>query len=437
MANTPQDSSGDREPVSRVWNNFGQLVTGRLVSAVLTLVATAVMARSLGPAEFGVVVIMHTYVLTMRALFNLKPAETFVRFAVPLIDKNDLAGINQLLGLVRSFEWVTMLVATMLAVMLVPLVGPWLGLPDSAVVVLMAYSLVLLASPVGTARGFCRATERFDVLRGALAIGPAVRLCGVLLAWYLDATWEYFAAAWGVSLLVSYLYLWVRGARLIRESGYKPVHIPWRLANQKYPGLPGFVGVVYAQGILDQLPRHLITLLIGGLLGAASAGLYRIAREIADVLAKPVQLIRQAAFTEITRIGSRDNTALSGVFVRYGLRMFGPAVVLVGLASWFRDDLLALIGGPEYVGAGVLLVLLLVAAAVDLVAAILRPISYALGKAMVALRVQVMAMLTYLGTFIAFSSSYGLVSVGLAAIAAATVTLVLLGSLVWRWSSAR
>ena len=207
-------------------------MTGRLVSAVLTLVATAVMARSLGPAEFGVVVLMHTYVLTMRALFNLKPAETFVRFAVPLIDKNDLAGINQLLGLVRSFEWVTMLVATMLAVMLVPLVGPWLGLPDSAVVVLMAYSLVLLASPVGTARGFCRATERFDVLRGALAIGPAVRLCGVLLAWYLDATWEYFAAAWGVSLLVSYLYLWVRGARLIRESGYKPVHIPWRLANR-------------------------------------------------------------------------------------------------------------------------------------------------------------------------------------------------------------
>ena len=117
--------------------------------------------------------------------------------------------------------------------------------------------------------------------------------------------------------------------------------------------------------------------------------------------------------------------------------MVGPAVVLVGVASWFREELLTLIGGPEYVVAGLLLVLLLVAAAVDLVAAILRPISYALGKAMVALRVQVLAMLTYLGTFVAFSGSYGLVSVGLAAIAAAAVTLLLLGALVWRWSSVR
>ena len=422
---------------SKVWSNFGQLVTGRLVSAVLTLLATAVMARALGPAEFGVVVLLHTYVLTVRALLNLKPAETFVNYGVGLLDAGDTAQINRLLGLVRSFEWVTMLLATAVGVMAAPVIGPLLGLPDDAIVVLMAYSLVLLTSPVGTARGFCRATERFDVLRSALAIGPAVRLTGVLLAWYLSASWHYFALAWSVSLGVSYLFLWWRGAALIRRSGYKPEHIAWTRAGKEFPGLPGFVGVVYGQGILDQLPRHLITLLIGGFLGAASAGLYRVAREVADVLAKPVQLIRQAAFTEITRIGkngSEGKSGLSGVFVRYGLRMLAPAVALVLVASYFREELLTAIGGAEYGAAGSLLVLLLIAAAVELVGAVLRPTAYAYGKAMVALRVQVVAMLSYLTVFVVLSQTYGLVSVGIAAIVAAGGTLGMLGTLVWRWS---
>lgn len=425
------------QETSKVWSNFGQLVTGRLVSAILTLLATAVMARALGPSEFGLVVLLHTYVLTVRALLNLKPAETFVNFGVGLIDVGNKAQASRLLGLIRSFEWVTMLLATALGVFAAPLIGPLLGLPDTAIGVLMAYSLVLLTSPVGTSRGFCRATERFDVLRTSIAIGPMVRLAGVLLAWYFSASWHYFALAWGVSLAVAYLFLGWRGRRLMRNGGYKPEHISWRQASTEFPGLPGFVGVVYGQGILDQLPKQLITLLIGGFLGTASAGLYRVAREIADVLAKPVQLIRQAAFTEITRIresGADGKAGLAQVFVRFGLRMLFPALLLVGLVSYFREELLTAIAGADYAVAGTLLVLLLIAAAIELVGAVLRPTAYAFGKAGVALRVQIIAMLAYISVFVVLSHSYGLVSVGIAAIVAAGITLIVLGGLVWRWS---
>lgn len=395
------------------------------------------MARALGPEEFGLIVLMHSYVLMVRALFNLKPAETFVRFGVPLMDAEETAKVNQLLGLVRSFEWVTMLIACVTAVVFAPLAAGWLGLPDSAGVILMVYSLVLLTSAVGTARGFCRASERFDVLRTAQVIGPAVRLTGVVLAWYLDASWEYFAGAWGLSLALSYLFVWRQGSRLIRDSGFTPQHLPWGRAATEFEGLPSFTGVVYVQGILDQLPRHIVTLLIGGFLGAANAGLYRVAREIADVLAKPVLLIRQAAFTEITRLGAQGNGALAGVFRTYGLRLILPALALVSLASVFREELLVFVGGSAYSQAGLLLVLLLVAAAIELVGAVLRPIAYAHGKASVALKVQVAAMLTYLGIFVVLSGVYGLNSVGVAAIASACVTLLTLGGLVWRWSGSR
>ena len=411
---------------SKVWHNFGQLVTGRLVSAVLTFIATLIMARSLGPQEFGLVVLLHTYVLVARALVNFKPAELFVRYGVPLIDADDREGVTDLLGVVRSVELLSMLSATLLALCAAPLVGPYLGWSDDTVVVAMIYSLVLLGSGVGTARGLCRAFERFDLLRIQLAIGPAVRLLGVLLAWQLQASWHYFALAWGISLLVSYLYMRRQGRKLLREKRFKPRHMSFSAARDRFPGLANFAGVVYLQGNLDQLPRQLITLLIGAFLGSAAAGLYRIAREIADILAKPVQLIRHAAFTELTRVAENDPSALGSRVLRDSLKLLLPGVALVGIGFLWGDRALQLIAGEQYTGAYLLLVLLLAAAAIELLGALLRPLAYVLDRANAALLVQLTTTGVYLLAFVLLSAAWGVSAVGIAACLAAVLGVVLM-----------
>lgn len=411
---------------SKVWNNFGQLVSGRLVSSMLTFAATVIMARSLGPAEFGGVVILHTYVVVARALVNFKPAEAFVRFGVPLIDDDDRDSIADLLGVVRVIEWLSTLFATVLAVCAAPLIGPWLGWSDETIVIAMLYSLVLLGSAIGTARGLCRALERFDILRTQLAVGPIVRLLGVALAWYFAASWHYFALAWGVSLLASYVYLRWQGKKLLRENGFCPRHISLRHARERFPGLQSFMGVVYVQGNLDQLPRHLVTLLLGSFLGNAAAGLYRIARELADILAKPVQLIRQAAFTELTRVALNDPPGLLARVMRDSFKLLIPGVVLVGIGILWGDRVLEVVAGEEYGNAYLLFVLLLGAAGIELLGALLRPLAYVLGRANRALTVQVITTGVYLSGFLALYSSWGVDAVGIAACVAAVLGVLLM-----------
>ena len=411
---------------SKVWSNFGQLAGGRLVSAVLTFLATIIMARSLGPEEFGSVVLLHTYALVARALLNFKPSETFVRYGVPLIDADNRESLADLLGIVRVVEWLSAIFATLFAVCAAPLLGPYLGWSDDLIVIAMAYSLILLGSAVGTARGMCRALERFDVLRNQLAIGPSVRLVGVLLAWYFEASWHYFAFAWGFSLLVSYLYMRRQGTKLLKETGYQPRHISFAKAVDRFPGLPSFMGVVYVQGNLDQLPRQLVTLLLGGSLGSAAAGLYRIAREIADILAKPVQLIRQAAFTELTRVAQAEPQGLPSRVLRDSLKLLLPGIVLVGVGYLWGDLVLKYIAGEQYVAAHLLLVLLLAAAAVELLGALLRPLAYVLNSANRALFAQVCASLTYLVVFVVLVGTWGVEAVGVAACVAALLGVVLM-----------
>ena len=51
---------------TRVFKNFGVVLRGRGIAALFTLAATALMANALPAKEFGLVILLHTYVLAVR-----------------------------------------------------------------------------------------------------------------------------------------------------------------------------------------------------------------------------------------------------------------------------------------------------------------------------------------------------------------------------------
>ncbi len=76
---------------NRALTNFGRLLRGRGVGAVCAVAATALMANALPPAEFGLVVLLHTYVLVIRGLLNFRTFEAIVRYGIPLQVAGDTA----------------------------------------------------------------------------------------------------------------------------------------------------------------------------------------------------------------------------------------------------------------------------------------------------------------------------------------------------------
>ena len=73
----------------RVLKNFGIVLRGRGIAAVFTLAATALMAHALSAIEFGLVILLHTYVLAVRGFLNFRTYEAIVRFGVPLHENDD------------------------------------------------------------------------------------------------------------------------------------------------------------------------------------------------------------------------------------------------------------------------------------------------------------------------------------------------------------
>ena len=423
--NKSEDPSKNINPMDRVLANFWILIRGRGAAAIMAFGATALMARSLGPAEFGLVVLMHTYAMLIRALLDFGTADAIVRFGVPAHDASDNHTLGKLIKVCRRIDKQASITAAILALLVAPFAGPAIGMDTKHVMLLMAYSTILLTPGAGSAAGLLRLNDRFDIGGRQMTIAPTIRFLGVVIAWGLGAPVEIFVAIWGAAYVAENVYLLWQAKHKYR------VQIKQALAGASlkdasindFDGLRHFIWVTYWQSNIDLLPKHFTTLLVGHLLGPAEAGLLRLAREIASALSRPALLIRQVVFADLTRAWNEGSASFDIVAYRTALLGGLLGMAFVALSYFFGEYLLGGLLGAQFIAAKDVLTLMLLAATLDLATSPLLSGLYAMGHALKTLRVTMVSTAIYLLLFILLTRHYGLLGAGLAAVAGAALTL--------------
>jgi O-antigen/teichoic acid export membrane protein len=424
--NQAEDPTPNHNPMHRVLGNFWILIRGRGAAAIMAFGATALMARALGPVEFGLVVLIHTYVMLIRALLDFGTADAIVRFGVPAQDASDNQTLGKLIKVCRRIDKQASIVAALLALLVAPFAGPAIGMDTKHVLLLMAYSTILLTPGVGSAAGLLRLNNRFDIGGRQMTIAPTIRFLGVLMAWGLAAPLEIFLAVWGIAYVAENVYLlWQAKHKYRRQINQSLVDSSLKSASLKdFHGLRHFIWVTYWQSNIDLLPKHLTTLLVGHLLGPAEAGLLRLAREIASALSRPALLIRQVVFTDLTRTWNEGSSDFEVVAYRTALLGGALGMVFVALSYLFGEYLLGSLLGTEFIAAKGVLTLMLLAATLDLATSPLLSGLYAMGHAMKTLRITMVSTAVYLLMFVLLTRQFGLMGAGLAATAGAALTLI-------------
>lgn len=415
----------------RVFANFRLLFSGRLVAVLLNLGAVATLARALELAEFGTVVLVHVYALTVRGLVNVKPSLTIVRWGVPFVEGGETEKLHRLLELTRRIDRCIALGATTLAASLAPVAGMLLDWDASTVGYCMLFSGALLFSGIGSARGYLQATNRFDLLAQQMAVGPAIRFAGALAASFASPRIETFLAIWGFSLATEYLFLIWQGRRKVREAGLR---ISWFGGGSfaAFPGLPHFLSVTYVQALLELVPNRLATLMVGATLGAESAGLFKAARDCSTALTRPAILLSQAVFPDLTRLWHQDYGKFRRLIVRVCLIAGSIGLGLTAVSLLVGDWLLGALFGPAFPAAAVLLVWLIFGAAFDLGGAALTPAGYAMDRAGRIMGGRILGTLVFLTGYFSMQGQFGLDGVGMAVAAGSMVTWLALVAIVSR-----
>ena len=421
-------SGGPQEGFARILANTGWLLGGKGVGAVLSLAYLAIVTRTLGVADFGRFALVLSAANVIKTLVSFDSWQIVVRYGQPHLASGDGDALNRVLRFCILIDLGSALAGGLIAAFIILAFGPLMelsaGMGWQTWIFCMVMMITIRSSPTGVLRLF----DRFDSGAFAETMIPVGRMIGAGLAWILMPGITGFLIAWGAAeLLCAISYWWLA----LRVGGKRLGS--WRAgraldARGENPGIVGFLTATNLQTTLSSVGQQVAVLVVGLFVGPAGAGLYRLANQLANSLTKISSLLSRSIFVELSRThSSHGHEALGTLFRRTSRLALVAGAVIIALILTIGHQLLGLIAGKAFLPAYPLLLLLGIAACIDLVGVSYQPLLMATDRASLSLRITLVSTGLLLGMQAALLPIYGTVGAASANIAASIAGFAMMG----------
>jgi O-antigen/teichoic acid export membrane protein len=438
----PQVSRRDkpRGTIGRIFSGLGLVLGGKAGAGLISLAYLFLATRFLGPAEYGVLVLVHAYVTTVCGIVEFPAWQAIVRYGAEAERENAPQRLSRLLRFGTLVELGAGALAISTAFLLVPVVGPHLGWPPKAMAFAPYYALAVLGSVRSTPMGYLQLLGRFDLLGLHNLVQPTVRLLGTLIVIAFGWGIKSFLVAWLLAALFEFGVLWAMGlwfaGRNLGDTLWRPGTASVRAEN---PGIWRFLIANNADVTFSELAGRATPLIVGWVLGPAIAGLYAVAQRATVVIAQPAQILGTTAYAELAHIvadGRGGHPLRRTLFkvVAIGLLAALPVVLVVSI---FPQQIVRILAGPEFMGAAIVMVIIVAARAVALIGPPCSSALSALGHPSWSMGANLFASLVFLPLLPFLLERFGLIGAGYQAVGQAILGSGLLIFLVWRSSMRR
>ncbi|AYJ87392.1 lipopolysaccharide biosynthesis protein [Sphingomonas paeninsulae] len=346
--------------LKQVVQNMGLLLGGKAVAGLISLIYLVIVTRTLGPHDYGVLVLVNGYVVAVGGVIAFSGWHTVVRYGAQALADGDHARLTRLVRFMALVEIACALLAMGVAVAGVPYAAARFGWSPEIIPIARWYALAVLSNVVTTPYGVLQLAGRFDRLGVQATLSPIIRLVGTLIVWLSGGGLTGFLIVWLAGSVCEGLSVWVLAAPIFRTMlGRTKVPAGIDGVKNENAGIIRFLVTTNADLTLRDLAPKLVPLVIGATLGAAAAGIYSLAQRAAVVLQQPATQLAQASFPIIARlIAAGDRVEAKRLTWRTSGLALAAAAPFVVVFAFFAKQILELLGGKGFESGAFLLVLL-------------------------------------------------------------------------------
>ncbi|HMR66180.1 MAG TPA: oligosaccharide flippase family protein [Anaerolineae bacterium] len=401
----------------RLLTNSGWLLSGDSLTLVFNFLQGILVARLLGPEQFGILALITAYTTAVNQLVDSRVWETVIKFVTRYLEAKDFVRATAVVKLCYLVDALTGSLA-FLILYFSAAVGARLFLQNEqqAYLIELYAAMMLIMIPNGTTSALLRVNDRFNWL-AYQRVGVAIlKLIGtIVLFWFGGGVQEvlliYMAAtAIGiVSLMVMahhishqlHLVTWFQA----------PLHL---LKGELSPVLE-FLLMTNAGAFFKLLQRNADMLLIGYWLSPAAAGYFRLARSFTDVMGFPINPIYTASYPDFTRLWSQQRVIELKRLVRKLLVLTCTVMFVILLLMWVSAPwLIDFTVGVEYRPALPVLHWLALGTALAAATNLGHPLLLAAGRVSSSLLAISLGVIVQLGLLVYLLPTSGIVGAGVA-----------------------
>jgi O-antigen/teichoic acid export membrane protein len=357
--------------------NSSYLAASRIVAAIASLATVSLSAHALGLLLFGALILITSYAKAASGISKFQSWQLIVRYGGRALH-GEIDDFKTSTGFAFALDAVSGVGGMLVAVAVLPLIAGWVGIPSSQLWLAMLYCTLLPTMGAATPSGVLRALDRFDLISWQGTLTPIARVLLVLVAYFSGAPFVAYVAAWYVTDLAGDLYFWFLAWRELKRRGLLEGIRP-TLKPETLPGAWRFAIHVNLNASVQAVWGPIARLVVGGLLGAAGAALFRVASALSDSAAKPADLLGKAFYPEIVRmdLSSKKPWKLMfrGTVLASAAALLAIVILLVG-----GKPLVTFLFGKAFLGAYDALVILMVVPFISIFSFPLPPMLYALDR---------------------------------------------------------
>ena len=357
--------------------NSSYLAISRVVAALAGIATISFATHALGLLMFGALILITSYAKAVSGIAKFQSWQLIVRYGSRAVH-GEVDDFKTSTGFAFALDAVSGVGGMLVAVAVLPFISQWVGISSDQLWLAMLYCTLLPTMGAATPSGVLRALDRFDLISWQSTATPISRVILVIIAFFAQAPFGAYVAAWYLTDLGGDLYLWFLAWRELRRRGLLEGIRP-TLRPETLPGAWRFAIHVNLNASVQAAWGPIARVVVGGLLGPAGAALFRVASTLSDSASKPADLLAKAFYPEIVRMDLSTKKPwklmLRGAALASAVALIAILILLVG-----GEPLIALLFGKEFLGAYQALVILMLVPFISVFSFPLPPMLYALDR---------------------------------------------------------
>lgn len=404
------------EGLRLLFKNAGTLLSGNMIAWVLGLATFAITVRILGPTQFGIFVLIITYVTIVDKILNFQSWEALIKYGADTLEEKNNDSFKSIVKFCTLLDVTTAVLGTIVSIIAVSWVGQWLSWESETVLMAAIYSFVILFNISGTPTGLLRLFSRFRLFAVQNIVTASIKFVGILIIFFTGASLWFVLILWMMTTILGQLLLLLMGWRELYKRGFEGTfRAPIRDISTQHPGIWGFVLTTNLNSSIRLSSRELDTMLVGGFVGVEGAGLYKIAKQIAAVPAMLSDPLYQAIYPDLSRLWAKGEIKTFKQFLlRSGLVAGGGATLIWLAFVLFGSFFIQIVFGPEFVAAQPVLIWYMLAMIIAIYGFPLTPAMLSMGQPKTIFWVHLLSTIVYFPLLVIFIEWIGLVGAGIA-----------------------